>query len=91
MKNKVSSGRQVGQRVESAPGSIVHEYVGRDGKVVRVARDARGRLLPGAALERLQDLASKREPVNNPSVVRRALGLGSRWAGRAAKREGGEA
>jgi len=67
----------VGRSVKPPLGAAVaHEYTARSGEKVVVARDARGRLLPGHRLAETRDPAKLGRPVVDPkSAIRRALGL----------------
>jgi len=67
----------VGKPVKPPSGAAVaHEYTTRSGEKVVVARDARGRLLPGHRLADTRDPAKLGRPVVDPkSAIRRALGL----------------
>lgn len=75
---------QPGRPVEPPPGAgFAHEHTTPDGTRLVVLRDHKGRLMAG---NRLCDLA-RGGPVgfdakNPQSVVRAALGLGSRWTER---------
>lgn len=82
MKRNFVTATRVGEPVESGqPEAIAHRYVGRAGASVVVLRDARGRLLPGSALVLLRaDDCS--EPRSRYSVVRRALGVPTKWSKR---------
>lgn len=80
---------QTGEPVESAvPGTVAHRYTGSDGATVVVLRDARGRLLPGAQLARLQS-GTGRPPTTAYSVTRRALGVSTRFAEHARRKKEG--
>jgi len=78
---------RVGEPVESGqPEAIAHRYVGRGGEPVVVLRDARGRLLPGSALVLLR-ADDRKEPRSRYSVLRRALGVPTKWSKRKEKSE----
>ena len=81
MRSKFKVAPRVGRPITPPPGAgFAHEHLRPDGGRVVIARDIRGKILPGSRLcdLRVDDLNGG-EARNPASVARAALGLPSRW------------